>query len=86
VSKAGVEGFTQVLADEVKAAGIRVNAVNPAATRTQMRALAYPTEAPKTLPTPETVVPIFLYLASDASKEVTGQSLNARDWRLKTFD
>lgn len=86
VSKAGVEGFTQVLADEVKAAGIRVNAVNPAATRTQMRALAYPAEDPKTLPTPETVAPIFLYLASDASKEVTGQSLNARDWRLKTFD
>jgi NAD(P)-dependent dehydrogenase (short-subunit alcohol dehydrogenase family) len=86
VSKAGVEGFTQVLADEVKAAGIRVNAVNPAATRTQMRALAYPAEDPDTLPTPATVVPIFLYLASDASKEVTGQSLNARDWRLKTFD
>src|SRR5574341_334288 len=86
VSKAGVESFTQVVADEVKAAGIRVNAVNPAATRTQMRALAYPAEDPDILPTPETVVPIFLYLASDASKEVTGQSLNARDWRLKSFD
>jgi len=80
VSKAGLEGFTQVLAEEVKSAGIRVSAVNPAATRTQMRARAYPAEDPMTLPLPHEVVPIFVHLASDASKEITGQSLNARDW------
>jgi NAD(P)-dependent dehydrogenase (short-subunit alcohol dehydrogenase family) len=80
VSKAGLESFTQVLADEVKSAGIRVNSVNPAATRTAMRAQAYPGEDPLTLPTPDSVVPIFLHLASDASLGVSGQSLNARDW------
>lgn len=80
VSKAGLEGFTQVLAEEVKLAGIRVNAVNPAATRTQMRAQACPAEDPTTLPVPGDVVPIFVYLAADASKEITGQSLNAREW------
>jgi NAD(P)-dependent dehydrogenase (short-subunit alcohol dehydrogenase family) len=80
VSKAGLEGFTQILADEVKAAGIRVNSVNPAATRTEMRAQAYPDEDPLTLPGPQSVVPIFLHLASDASIGITGQSLNARDW------
>ena len=80
VSKAGLEGFTQVLADEVRAAGIRVNSVNPAATRTQMRAQAYPAEDPTTLPTPESIMPIFVYLASDESTEVTGQALNAREW------
>jgi len=80
VSKAGLEGFTQLLAEEVESAAIRVNAVNPAATRTQMRARAYPAEDPMTLPTPDEVVPIFVYLASDASHEITGQSLNARDW------
>src|SRR5215467_905379 len=37
-SKFGVEGFTQMVADEVKEMGIRVNAVNPGATRTEMRA------------------------------------------------
>lgn len=80
VSKAGLEGFTQVLADEVKEDGIRVNAVNPAATRTQMRAAAYPGEDPLTLPTPAEIVPLFLYLASDASAHITGKSLDARDW------
>jgi NAD(P)-dependent dehydrogenase (short-subunit alcohol dehydrogenase family) len=80
VSKAGVEGFTQVLADEVKESSIRVNAVNPAATRTAMRAEAYPAEDPMTLPTPEEITPIFVYLASDDSRGVTGQSLDARDW------
>lgn len=80
VSKAGIECFTQVLADEVKNAGIRVNAVNPAATRTEMRAAAYPDEDPLTLPRPEDIVEIFLYLASEASSAITGRSLDARDW------
>ena len=80
VSKAGLECLTQVLADEVKDSGIRVNAVNPAATRTEMRARAYPEEDPQTLPKPEEIVGIFLYLASDASAAVSGQSLDARDW------
>ena len=80
VSKAGLEGFTQVLADEVRADGIRVNSVNPAATRTQMRAQAYPAEDPMALPTPEAIMPIFVYLASDESRGVSGQALNAREW------
>jgi NAD(P)-dependent dehydrogenase (short-subunit alcohol dehydrogenase family) len=80
VSKAGLECLTQVLADEVTDSGIRVNAVNPAATRTAMRAHAYPQEDPQTLPEPEEIVGIFLYLASEASAAVSGQSLDARDW------
>ena len=79
-SKAGLEGFTQVLADELKDCGIRVNSVNPAATRTGMRAQAYPEEDPLTLPAPEEIIPIFLYLASDESVGVTGKALEARDW------
>jgi NAD(P)-dependent dehydrogenase (short-subunit alcohol dehydrogenase family) len=79
-SKAGLEGFTQVLADELKDRGIRVNSVNPAATRTEMRAAAYPDEDPMTLPTPEEIMPVFLYLASAESVSVTGKALEARDW------
>ncbi len=79
-SKFGVEGFTQVLAAEVAEDHIRVNAVNPAATRTEMRAEAYPEEDPLTLPTPEEITGAFLYLASDESQGVTGKSFDARDW------
>ncbi|MGH7844270.1 MAG: SDR family NAD(P)-dependent oxidoreductase [Candidatus Binatia bacterium] len=84
VSKFGVEGLTQVLADEVKEKKIRVNTVNPGGTRTAMRAQAYPQEDPQTLPTPEEITGIFLYLASEASKGVTGKSFDARDWLKKS--
>jgi NAD(P)-dependent dehydrogenase (short-subunit alcohol dehydrogenase family) len=81
VSKFGVEGLTQVAADELRECGIRVNAVNPGGTRTAMRAAAFPAEDPATLPTPDDVTPIFLYLASDDSLGVTGRAFDARGWR-----
>jgi NAD(P)-dependent dehydrogenase (short-subunit alcohol dehydrogenase family) len=81
VSKFGVEGLTQVLAEELRQQGIRVNAVNPGATRTTMRAAAYPSEDPRRLPLPEEITEIFVYLGSDDSREVTGQSFNAQEWR-----
>jgi NAD(P)-dependent dehydrogenase (short-subunit alcohol dehydrogenase family) len=79
-SKFGLEGFTQVLADELRPAGVRVNTVNPGATRTAMRAAAYPQEDPLSLPTPEEIAEVFLYLASDESKDVSGRALDARDF------
>lgn len=78
-SKFGLEGLTQVLADELKSK-VRVNSVNPGGTRTEMRAGAYPEEDPETVPTPEDIAPIFVYLASDDSINVTGEAFNARDW------
>ncbi|HSE84874.1 MAG TPA: SDR family NAD(P)-dependent oxidoreductase [Candidatus Binatia bacterium] len=83
-AKFGVEGLTQVLADEVGEFGIRANSVNPGPTRTEMRALAYPEEDPLALPTPDHVAPVFVYLASDDSAAVTGQSLDTRDWLKRT--
>jgi len=79
-SKFGLEGLTQVLADELSSSNVRVNSVNPGGTRTEMRARAYPGEDPMTLPTPEDIVPVFLYLASDESVGITGKEFNARDW------
>ncbi len=81
VSKGAIEIFTQILAEELAPEGIRVNAVNPGPTRTRMRAQAYPEEDPLSLPAPEEIVPIFVYLASDESREITGQSLDARSFR-----
>ena len=80
VSKFGVEGFTQMLAEEVNEFGVRVNAVNPGPTRTEMRARAYPGEDPMTLPVADEITEVFSYLASDQSLGVTGKSLDARDW------
>lgn len=79
VTKFGVEGLTQAWADELEAEGIRVNAVNPGGTRTQMRAAGYPQEDPLTLPTPEEIAPVFVWLAR-ADTQITGESLDARDW------
>jgi len=79
VSKFGLEGLTQVLAEELRPHGIRVNSVNPGATRTAMRAAAYPREDPLGLPTPEEIADVFVYLASDESAAITGQALEARD-------
>ncbi len=82
-SKFGVEGFTQILAEEVKKGNIRVNAVNPGGTRTEMRAEAYPDEDLMTLPHPDEITQVFVYLATGESEGVTGKSFDARDWLKK---
>jgi NAD(P)-dependent dehydrogenase (short-subunit alcohol dehydrogenase family) len=81
VSKFGVEGLTQILAAELKEGGIRVNAVDPGGMRTEMRAAAYPEEDPMTRITPEENTGVFLYLASDESKGVTGQRFKAQEFQ-----
>lgn len=79
VSKAGIESVTQIMADELEhTKKIRVNAVNPGATRTRMRASAYPAENPSTLKTPEEITPVFCWLLSDDSREITGKSFDAQ--------
>jgi NAD(P)-dependent dehydrogenase (short-subunit alcohol dehydrogenase family) len=73
VAKAGLENLAQTLTDELENTPIRVNVVNPGGTRTKMRTRAYPAENPASLPTPESVVPPFLYLLGGASRGVRGQ-------------
>ena len=84
VSKFGLEGFTQVLAEELRPHGISVNSVNPGATRTEMRAAAYPDEDPLSLPTPEDIAEAFVYLGSDEASTITGQAFEARDYLKPT--
>ena len=71
-SKFGLEGTTQVWADETKSKGVRFYSLNPSATRTQMRAAAAPGEDPASLKAPETSVEAFLTLASDDCSIPTG--------------
>jgi NAD(P)-dependent dehydrogenase (short-subunit alcohol dehydrogenase family) len=68
-SKAAVEAMTRSWADETKNLPLRVNAVNPGATRTGMRAQAMPGEDPETLPHPSDVAKKIVPLASPALTE-----------------
>jgi NAD(P)-dependent dehydrogenase (short-subunit alcohol dehydrogenase family) len=81
VSKFGVEGLTQILAAELKERGIRVNAVDPGGMRTEMRAAAYPEEDPITRIVPEENTDVFLYLAADESKDITGERFKAQEFQ-----
>jgi NAD(P)-dependent dehydrogenase (short-subunit alcohol dehydrogenase family) len=79
VSKFGIEGMMQVLADEVEAtSNIRVNSLNPGATDTAMRRQAYPAENPASNPAPEQLMPAYLYLMGPDSIGVHGQALDAQ--------
>lgn len=81
VSKFGIEGLTQILAAELQERGVRVNAVDPGGMRTDMRAAAYPEEDPQTRITPEENTAVFLYLASEESKGVTGERFKAQEFQ-----
>src|SRR5690606_11963038 len=79
VSKFATEGLMQTLADELDGvANVRANSLNPGATRTSMRAQAYPGENPENNPRPEEIMPVYLYLMGPDSKGVNGQAFNAQ--------
>ncbi|RUO22045.1 YciK family oxidoreductase [Aliidiomarina haloalkalitolerans] len=78
ISKFATEGMAQVLADEYENSTLRVNVINPGATRTKMRAKAYPAENSDKLKTPADLMPLYLYLMSDDSKAITGGSFDAQ--------
>lgn len=79
VSKAATENLAQVLAAELaNTTAIRVNTLNPGATRTAMRANAYPGEDPESLKPPEAIMAPYLYLLGPESHGVTGVSLDAQ--------
>jgi 3-oxoacyl-[acyl-carrier protein] reductase/(S)-1-phenylethanol dehydrogenase len=85
-SKAGIVGFTRALASEVGPSGVTVNAVMPGLTRTEQTLeeeaagrLAFDEMAafqpiPRTLETDD-LADVVVFLASDASRMMTGQSL-----------
>jgi len=79
VSKFAIEGLMQLLAAEFAGTtNLRANSLDPGAVRTFMRARAYPGEDPTTLPLPEQVMPVYLYLMGRDSIGVNGRALNAQ--------
>jgi len=75
-SKAALETLVLAYADETEHTGrIRIHVIDPGATRTRMRALAFPGEEPEEVKPPEAVASFILdRLASDAP---SGESVRA---------
>ena len=81
VANFGLEGLMQTLAAELATEGrIRVNSLDPGAVRTRMRAHAYPGEDPATLPRPEDIMSVYLYLLGVDSRGINGQALSAQNF------
>ncbi|WP_102830178.1 SDR family NAD(P)-dependent oxidoreductase [Bartonella bovis] len=76
-SKAALEIIARCWAEELKETPIKVNCVNPGATRTAMRAQAMPDENPQTLPPPQEVAAKIVHLFSPDLKE-TGRLFDVR--------
>lgn len=72
-SKWGLEGFTQTLAAELRSSHIRVNSVEPGYVATKLTGYRGSN--------PESVTDVFVYLASDESKSVTGKMLSSSTWK-----
>jgi NAD(P)-dependent dehydrogenase (short-subunit alcohol dehydrogenase family) len=82
ISKFATEGMMQILADELSDTEIRVNAINPGATRTRMREKAYPGEDANTLKTPKDIMPLYLHLMDPSVTDVNGQCIDAQPKRV----
>jgi NAD(P)-dependent dehydrogenase (short-subunit alcohol dehydrogenase family) len=74
-SKWGLEGFTQTLAAEVRSYNIRANTVEPGYVATKLTGYSGSK--------PESVTDVFVYLASDEAKDVTGKMLGSSGWKTK---
>lgn len=78
VSKFATEGLAQVLADEHREGKLRVNCINPGATRTGMRLEAFPAEDRDLLKRPEEILAPYLFLLGPDGKGTSAQSLDAQ--------
>jgi|AGTN01.2.fsa_nt_gi Dehydrogenases with different specificities (related to short-chain alcohol dehydrogenases) len=79
ISKFGLEGLSQTWAAELEDSGVRVNWVDPGNMNTAMHRAAEPEEDPNQWANPADVTEIFVYLASDQSKDVNGQRFRAQE-------
>lgn len=76
-SKGAVEVLARAWADEMKSTSLKINSVDPGATRTAMRAQSAPGEDPLSLPHPSEVAKIIMQLFSPSVQE-TGKLFSVR--------
>jgi NAD(P)-dependent dehydrogenase (short-subunit alcohol dehydrogenase family) len=75
VSKFGIEGFMQILADELDNSSVRVNSIDPGPTRTRLRKRVFPGQDLTNLPAPEDIMARYLWLMGPDSRGTHGQAL-----------
>src|SRR5260370_1218649 len=84
ISKFGLEGMSQTWASELEDSGVRVNWIDPGNMNTAMHRAAEPEEDPKEWANPADVTDVFVFLASDESKGITGKRFQAQeDWKAQ---
>ena len=85
ISKFGLEGMSQTWAAELQDSGVRVNCVDPGDMNTEMHRKAEPEEDPSQWADPAEVTEVFIYLASDESRQINGERFEAQeeDWGRK---
>lgn len=78
VSKAALESFMLILADELETDSnpIRVNAVKPQRVRTKLRMRAYPGEDPNTMKQASEIMDAYLFLMGDDSQDKHGEIIS----------
>jgi NAD(P)-dependent dehydrogenase (short-subunit alcohol dehydrogenase family) len=82
ISKFGLEGMSQTWASELEETAVRVNWIDPGNMNTAMHRAAEPEEDPTEWANPADVTDVFLFLASDESKDVRGKRFQAQeDWK-----
>jgi NAD(P)-dependent dehydrogenase (short-subunit alcohol dehydrogenase family)/acyl dehydratase/putative sterol carrier protein len=81
-AKAGIYGFTRVLALELKRKGITANCVAPVAKTRMTEDIAMVDDDWG----PEQISPIVVYLASDLAKNVTGQVFGVQGQRIHLYE
>ena len=83
-SKAAIEAMGRSWADETRNSPLRINMVDPGATRTAMRSQAIPGENPDTLPHPSEIAARIVPLASPSMTE-TGMIFQAKHNRWVSY-
>jgi NAD(P)-dependent dehydrogenase (short-subunit alcohol dehydrogenase family) len=87
ISKFGLEGMSQTWASELEDSGVRVNWVDPGNMNTAMHRAAEPEEDPTEWANPADATDVFVFLASDEAKNVTGKRFQAQeDWKAVVIE
>jgi NAD(P)-dependent dehydrogenase (short-subunit alcohol dehydrogenase family) len=81
VTKAGLAALARELADEWEnRPNLRVNAVVPGPIRSPLRGQSHPGEDKMALPTPDALVPLYLYLIGAQPKGESAALVDAQAW------